>query len=129
MLAVPTKVTALHITRVINSHSLSILARYSPFACPVDLGNPIPFMLNGVEFNKRFLKIVEVLRKPTSLTRGLRTPWKEEITSLFSLPGIPEEGEFSEAVDIIRDLQKTTSANLLCENVCALSASIHCHNK
>ena len=68
MLLVPTKVTALHITRVINSHSLSILAPCSPFASPVVLGNPIPFMLKYAELDKRFPKLVDVLGKPTSLT-------------------------------------------------------------
>ena len=91
MLSVPIKVTTLHIVRVINSHSLSILAHCSPFAFPLGLGNLVPFMSTGAELNKRFPKIADVLGKPTSLTQGLRTPRKEKLIGFFSLLGIPEE--------------------------------------
>ncbi|KAL5549175.1 hypothetical protein UlMin_004406 [Ulmus minor] len=49
-----------------------------------------------MELNKQFPKIAEVLGKPTSLTRGLRTFRMEEITGPFSLLEVPDEGEFKE---------------------------------
>ena len=45
-------------------------------------------MPNGVELKKRPPKIADILGKPNSLTHGLKTPWKEELTSPFGLPGI-----------------------------------------
>ena len=110
MLAIPTKATALHISKVINNLSLSILARCSPFAITYGLGRPISFSPLGAELKKRELKTAELIEKPCLLTRGLRKPRPEELCGPFSLPGIPEEGEFSEAWDIIGDLQQPSSA-------------------
>ena len=41
--------------------------------------------------------MAELLDKPCQLTRGLWKPRKEELMSPSGLPGILEEGEFSEA--------------------------------
>ena len=68
-------------------------------------------MSNGAKLMKRYLKLVELLSKPSSLDRGLRKPQKEELIGPFSLLGIPDEGKFSEVVVVIGDLQKTTSAD------------------
>lgn len=103
LLTVSTKVIALHTTKVINHHSFSILARCSPFASLIGLGNPTYFIRNGTKLLKKFLKLFD-LGKSTTLTRELRVPWKEELTGPFDLPGVLDEGEFSEAMDLIGDL-------------------------
>ena len=51
-----------------------------------------------------------MIEKPCLVTRGLRKPRAEELCGPFSLPGIPEEGEFAEAWDIIGDLHRPSSA-------------------
>ena len=66
-------------------------------------------MLNSAELNRKFPQIVEHLKKPSNLTRGLRKPRKEEPTGPFSLLGLPEKGEFSEATYVIGDLQRSSS--------------------
>ena len=66
-------------------------------------------MPNSAELSRKFSKTVEYLKKPSNLTRGLKKPRKEELTGLFSLSGILEKGEFSEAAYIIGDLQKSSS--------------------
>ena len=109
MLAVPNKQTVIHMVRVINPLSLSILtrcspSRCSPFATPLGVRNPIPFMPHSAELNRKFPQIVELLKKPSTLTQGHRKPRKEELIGPFSLPRISKEGEFSEAVDLIGDL-------------------------
>ena len=47
-----------------------------------------------------------MIEKPCLVVRGLRKPRPEELCGPFSLPGIPEEGEFTEAWDIIGDLEQ-----------------------
>ena len=109
MHAVLTKATAFHILKVINNLTLSILVQCLYFASPIGLGNLFTYMPNGAELCKRNPKMNEILEKPCSFTRGLRIPRKEELTGLFSLPGIPEEREFCEAWDVIGTLQHATS--------------------
>ena len=109
-LVAPTKGTALHIAKVINNLTLSILMRCSPFASPLGLGNPLKYMTNGPELRKKDPNTADILDKPCVFTRGLRKPQKEELIRLNSFPGIPEEGEFSEAWDVIGALQQITSA-------------------
>ena len=91
MLAVPNKQTVIHMVRVINPLSLSILTRCSPFVTPLGVGNPIPFMPHSAELNRKFPQIVELLKKPSTLTQGHRKPRKEELIGPFSLPRISEE--------------------------------------
>ena len=57
--------------------------------------------------------MAEVLDKPFMFTRGLKTARREELIGPFSLPGVPDEGEFREAWNVIRNLQWTTSAEPL----------------
>ena len=109
MLAIPTKVMALHIAKVINNQTLMIIARCSPFASPIGLGNPLVYIPNGAELQKKHPKMAETFNKSTTLTLGLRIPRKEELMSSFSLLGIPDEGEFSEAWDVIGTLQCPSS--------------------
>ena len=109
-LVAPTKGTALHIAKVINNLTLSILMRCSLFASPLGLGNPLKYMTNGPELRKKDPNMVDILDKPCVFTRGLRKPRKEELIGSSSLPGSPEEGEFSEAWDVIGALQQITSA-------------------
>ena len=52
--------------------------------------------------------MAEILEKPCAFTRGLGTPWKEELTGTLDLLGILEEGEFYKAWDIIGTLQWAT---------------------
>ena len=61
MLIIPKKQTALHIARVINHLSLTILARCSPFATLFGVGNPLPYMPNGAELSKKYPKVAELL--------------------------------------------------------------------
>ena len=58
-------------------------------------------MPNDAKLQKKHPKMAETLGKPTTLTRGLRTPQKEKLADPFSLPRIPEEEEFSEARDVM----------------------------
>ena len=66
-------------------------------------------MSHSAELNRNFPKTVKLLQKPSSLTRGLRKPQKEELTGPFSLPGVLEKGEFGEAMDLIGDIQISSS--------------------
>ena len=70
----------------------------------IGLGNTFTYMANGAGLRKRNPKMAEILEKLYPFTRGLRTPQKEELIGPFSLPGIPKEGEFSEAWDVIGTL-------------------------
>ena len=54
--------------------------------------------------------MADLIEKPCTVVRGLRKPRKEELSGPFSLPVIPEEGEFVEAWDIIGDLQRPAAA-------------------
>ena len=69
-------------------------------------------MTNGVELSKRFPQVEETFHKITSLPRGLRKPLKEELIKPFSVLGIPEESEFSEASSISGKLQLPSSIEL-----------------
>ena len=109
-LVASTKGTALHIAKVINNLTLSILMRCSPFVSPLGLGNPLNYMTNGPGLRKKDPNMVDILDKPCVFTRGLRKPQKEELIRLNNFPGITEEGEFSEAWDVIGALQHITSA-------------------
>lgn len=91
---------------------LSILSRCSSFAVAFGLGDPITYILGGDEVLKRYPGLVDLKRLPT-LTRGLRTPRSSELTDPFSLPGIFDEGEFSEAANLIGDFQKPSDAEPL----------------
>ena len=53
--------------------------------------------------------MADLIEKPCELVRGVRKPRKEEFSGPFGLLGIPEEGEFTEAWDIIGDLQWPSS--------------------
>ena len=110
MLSLPTKAMAVHISKVINNLTLSILVRCSYFAFPIGLRNPFTYMSNGSELNKRNPKMDDILEKMCAFTRGLSVPWKEELTGPFSLPRILDEGEFNEALNLNGTLQWTTFA-------------------
>ena len=99
----------LHIMKVMNNLTLSILMRCSHFASVIGLGNPLNYMSNDAELRKKDSKMVEVLDKPCAFTWGLRTPRREKLIGPFSLPRVPDEGKFSEAWNVIRNLQRTTS--------------------
>ena len=66
-------------------------------------------MPNDPELRRKDPKMAELLDKPCQLTQGLRKPQKEELIGPSGLPGILEEGEFSEAWDVIGALQQMTS--------------------
>ena len=104
-LSVQTKVTALHILKVIINLTLSVLMKCSPFSFPIGLGQPFSYIPNGAELRKKDPKLAETLQKPCTFTRGLRKPRKEELSDPFGLPGILEDGEFNEAWDVIMVLQ------------------------
>lgn len=74
------------------------------------MGRPVSFAPLGAELRKKDPRLAELIEQPCTVTRGLRKPRKEEITGAFSLPGIPEEGEFTEAWDVIGDMQRPSSA-------------------
>ena len=74
------------------------------------MGHPVSLSPFGADLRRRDPKAAELIEKPCLVTRGLRKPRAEELSGPFSLPGIPEEGEFSEAWDIIGDLRRPSSA-------------------
>ena len=74
------------------------------------MGHPVSLSPLGADLRKRDPKAAELIEKPCLVTRGLRKPRAEELSGPFSLPGIPEEGEFVEAWDIIGDLRRPSSA-------------------
>ena len=84
-----------------------------PFHLSYGQGNPFTYTPNSSELHKRNPKMDGILEKMCAFTRGLRTPRKEELTGPFSLPGIPDEGEFSEARNLIRNLQRMIAAESL----------------
>lgn len=75
LIAGATKVVALHISRVVNPHTLSILSCCSPFIVSSGLGNPLAYIQGKEEILNEFLGLAN-MNEGRFYARGLRTPQK-----------------------------------------------------